>query len=505
MPTFRFLALAVAAAAAIPLASAPAAFAEACGVSFDDPSGLEWDIHGWDARVMDGERDAYNDMAVPMLNTNGGAEHHQYENPNSDGCTFEDGGREMAWPAHTNVGGLGVNLSRKVYVPPVGTSFARWLDIIENPTGEAKTITYEWFGHYGIVRGVTATQSGDTIVDVGEAWASFRQDGDGIDTDFASLWDGPGGDGWDRPRNGHEGSVPGDDEENFVGYLYDDVTIPAGGTVILMHVEHQNPTADGARQFALDNGAGNPEFFAGMSDDEVRVLHNWRFDSDGDSVVEPDDNCTQTANPDQADLDDDGLGDACDDDVDGDGLGNAVEEQMTTDPRDTDSDGDGSPDGVDQCPTRAGDENGCPPLAVAAAPPAQTEPPTATPAPAPPALAPAVILPRLTPNRLTLKVRRSRPARDSLRLRSSGRILLPAGVSAAEGCSAGAVIVVVKSGANTVSTRVADLQPDCTYRSKVTFTVPRRLGRRTLRVRALFTGSSRLFRRSSSRVSAGRP
>lgn len=45
-------------------------------------------------------------------------------------------------------------------------------------------------------------------------------------------------------------------------------------------------------------------------------------DVDGDQVADPVDNCAQVSNPDQADLDGDGLGDACDPDTDGDGVGN---------------------------------------------------------------------------------------------------------------------------------------------------------------------------------------
>lgn len=48
-------------------------------------------------------------------------------------------------------------------------------------------------------------------------------------------------------------------------------------------------------------------------------------DEDGDRIPDPEDNCPQTANPDQADFDADGLGDACDDDGDGDGVANQAD------------------------------------------------------------------------------------------------------------------------------------------------------------------------------------
>jgi hypothetical protein len=78
-------------------------------------------------------------------------------------------------------------------------------------------------------------------------------------------------------------------------------------------------------------------------------------------TILPVDNCPLVSGDDQADLDADGLGDACDDDIDGDGVTNAAEAARGTNPRAADSDGDGVKDGVDACPTAAaaGSANGC--------------------------------------------------------------------------------------------------------------------------------------------------
>ncbi len=89
-----------------------------------------------------------------------------------------------------------------------------------------------------------------------------------------------------------------------------------------------------------------------LPDEEVRVNADIEPDLDGDVYGdETQDNCGGTANPDQADTDADGLGDACDPDAD--------------------RDGDGVANGVDVCPgVAAATANGCP------APPRVNTPPT---------------------------------------------------------------------------------------------------------------------------------
>lgn len=72
-----------------------------------------------------------------------------------------------------------------------------------------------------------------------------------------------------------------------------------------------------------------------------------KYDTDGDGVGDYDDNCKLGENADQNDLDEDGLGDACDGDSDGDGLSDEEESALGTDSLNTDTDGDGLSDKIE--------------------------------------------------------------------------------------------------------------------------------------------------------------
>ena len=93
----------------------------------------------------------------------------------------------------------------------------------------------------------------------------------------------------------------------------------------------------------------------GLSDleEDAKGTESKLADTDSDGSDDGEDNCPKTSNEDQADQDQDNVGDACDNDIDGDDVLNVNEEGQGTSETNPDSDDDGSDDGVDNCPAIA--------------------------------------------------------------------------------------------------------------------------------------------------------
>ena len=100
-----------------------------------------------------------------------------------------------------------------------------------------------------------------------------------------------------------------------------------------------------------------------------------------------------------------------------------------------------------------------------------------------------VSVPRFKAISLSAATTPKRDRRAPYTFTTRGKLALPAGVSATAGCT-GTVVVSFKAGKKTVSSRRVALKRDCTYSSKVTFRLPRRLNPRTLNVGAVFSGNA---------------
>lgn len=140
-----------------------------------------------------------------------------------------------------------------------------------------------------------------------------------------------------------------------------------------------------------------------------------------------------------------------------------------------DADGDGVPDATDRCPAQPGpgQSTGCPPRAAPAA--------------------------------FTATVRPHRDRRAPYAFRFSGRLSLPAGVTAPTACK-GNVSVQIKRGTKTISTRHPFVRSDCTWVSNVRFANRSRMGRTgRLKVSVRFQGNDVLSPRGAPvlRIRAG--
>jgi hypothetical protein len=388
---FRMFKVLLAAAALLALTPvmARAAADPTCVTTLVDSSNAHWDLESGSATgaINDGgidtdangsvdRSDAYDTW--PFLSVSlDGATWDKYD-AGTAACTSAQEGREILFPAVT-VDGL--SLSRRVYVPATGTPFARFVNVVSNPTGAPITVdvtigsTSEDFGDLGSDGDtrVFSTSNGDSTADLRDAWVTTW---DGTLTGDLPSGDPALGHLW---QSGTGSALDGVDDittSEYFDEVFRRVTIAPGQTLVYLNYETQQATPTAAGTVAAGLAPEPAEAFAGLSDADKAATQNFCVGdcdrdgvTDGTAATAATDNCTGVANADQANLDGDSQGDACDDDIDGDGLTNAVEAAIKTDPRKADTDGDTVNDSADACPAVAGKSaNGCPRFDDATAP-----------------------------------------------------------------------------------------------------------------------------------------
>ena len=147
--------------------------------------------------------------------------------------------------------------------------------------------------------------------------------------------------------------------EALVGVPVDDFVPPAGSGGDGFDLAAVGLAA--ARFVRIDAGPYDARLggLSGFDLDAVAAVHSVDVaglpDTDGDGFPDVADSCPGLANPEQADSDGDGVGDACDvdagPDADGDGIPDASDVcPGIADPAQADGDGDGMPDASDDCP-----------------------------------------------------------------------------------------------------------------------------------------------------------
>ncbi|MEN3340225.1 MAG: large repetitive protein, partial [Acidobacteriota bacterium] len=213
--------------------------------------------------------------------------------------TVEDRNREIAVHQDSLAG---LSVTRKVFVPADGY-FARYLEILTNPSTAPITVDVRVSSNVqGNVNGtdsepaIIATSSGDDQLDVitpatRDRWVVVDdvQPGDpfaaGGLPSMAFVFDGANGAtavaaaAFTAP----DPAIPLGPRE--LSYEWHALTIPAGGTVALMHFAVQETTRPAAQAAAQRLVQLSPEAVAGLSTEELAEIQNFAAPADGVSTL----------------------------------------------------------------------------------------------------------------------------------------------------------------------------------------------------------------------------
>jgi hypothetical protein len=177
--------------------------------------------------------------------------------------------------------GAGLMAERHIYVPSSGPSFARYLDLISNPSGSDVTTTVTINGNLGSDSStvLVTTSSGDLTIGPEDSWFASDDIDMMWDPSLAHVFQGIGGlvtasmitaTGMPSPFGG---------SSDALGYSYV-VTVPAGGRVAILHFavqEMNQATAIATAQFVAELP---DEVLVGL-DEYLGDVVNWPVASSG--------------------------------------------------------------------------------------------------------------------------------------------------------------------------------------------------------------------------------
>ncbi|MFN7700848.1 MAG: hypothetical protein ACK5U8_23340 [Deltaproteobacteria bacterium] len=229
--------------------------APSMAAAVDLMTSYRWDIDEFSSgELQDGTSDAYDGCY----------------NLEVDGVRYEAGGTYTESPdgrtitlGSATIGSLEVQ--RIVYVPASGGDWARYLEVLTNPTASEVRADVRIFGNLGSDFGTTvfASSSGDTAVSTADAWFSTDDtDGSG-DPSLAHVFQGDPASSPTSPATA--ASITRDDLE----YSYA-VTVPPGGRVAILSFALQ-----GASQAAVQAEAAR---LIELPDDAVEGLDDYASD-----------------------------------------------------------------------------------------------------------------------------------------------------------------------------------------------------------------------------------
>ncbi|MGH7885564.1 MAG: carboxypeptidase regulatory-like domain-containing protein, partial [Thermodesulfobacteriota bacterium] len=217
------------------------------------------------------ERDLENGLLL-FVSNNGNET--RFEGINAE---LEENGREVVV---NGVDPSGVQITRKVFVPELGY-FARYLEIVQNPTDSPITLNVRLETNHGafnstIIPFVRNTSNGDDLVTSNDSWIVVD---DQIDDDPFLINNQPAvslvfNDFNSSLTVSDASFVPIVDEENrdFLSqfqFSWDNLTIPAGETVILMHFVVQQSNRNSAQASAERLLQIPPEALEGLDSTEL--------------------------------------------------------------------------------------------------------------------------------------------------------------------------------------------------------------------------------------------